>query len=244
MMACRGGGHTTTRRGSPPIPTNPSGGLTLSDPGLRWGAIIIFPAMPVRGPSPWADRDLDFGGGAALSGTIQRVNAKENDMETVKDGKFVTVAYTGTLENGDVFDTSQGRQPLEVQVGAGQLIEGFEKALLGMALNEKKVFTLAPNEAYGDRDDDLTRDFDRKEIPPEMKPEIGMTVGLNTPDGRQVPAQIVSVDEQTVTVDMNHPMAGKSLTFDIEVVGISDTPTQTPIGCGPGCDCGSGSGCC
>jgi len=165
-------------------------------------------------------------------------------METVDNGKFVSVAYTGTLEDGEVFDTSQGRQPLEVQVGAGQLIEGFEKALLGMALNEKKVFTLAPNEAYGERDEDLTRDFGRNEIPQEMKPEVGMTVGLNTPDGRQVPAQIVSVDEQKVTVDMNHPMAGKSLTFDIEVVGISDTPTQAPIGCGPGCDCSSGSGCC
>jgi len=165
-------------------------------------------------------------------------------METVDNGKFVSVAYTGTLQDGEVFDTSQGRQPLEVQVGAGQLIEGFEKALLGMALNEKKVFTLAPNEAYGERDEDLTRDFDRNEIPQKMKPEVGMTVGLNTPDGRQVPAQIVSVDEEKVTVDMNHPMAGKSLTFDIEVVGISDTPTQAPIGCSPGCDCSSGSGCC
>ncbi|MGD8366046.1 MAG: peptidylprolyl isomerase [Desulfobacterales bacterium] len=165
-------------------------------------------------------------------------------MDTVENGKFVSVAYTGTLENGEVFDTSREGQPMEVQVGTGQLIEGFEKALMGMAVNEKKVFTIGPDEAYGDRDESLTRDFARKEVPPELNPEVGMTVGLTTADGRQMPAQIVAVDDEKVTVDMNHPMAGKTLTFDIEVVGISDTPTQAPIGCGPGCDCSSGGGCC
>jgi peptidylprolyl isomerase len=165
-------------------------------------------------------------------------------MDTVENGKFVSVAYTGTLENGEVFDSSEGRQPMEVQVGSGQLIEGFEKALMGMAVNEKKVFTIEPEEAYGERDESMTRDFTRKEVPPEMNPEVGMTVGLTTPEGRQVPAQVVAVDDEKVTIDMNHPMAGKSLTFDIEVVGISDTPTQAPVGCGPGCDCSSGSGCC
>ncbi len=165
-------------------------------------------------------------------------------MQTVEKGKFVSVAYKGTLEDGEVFDTSEGRQPLEVQVGAGQLIEGFEKALVGMTLNEKKVFTLEPEEAYGNRDESLTRDFAREEIPAEMNPEVGMTVGLTTPDGRQMPAQIVSVDDEKVTVDLNHPMAGKSLTFAIEVVGISDAPTQAQPGCGSGCDCSSGSGCC
>jgi peptidylprolyl isomerase len=170
--------------------------------------------------------------------------AKEIGMEKVEEGKFVSVAYTGTLDDGEVFDTSEGRQPLEVEVGTGQLIEGFEKALMGMSLNEKKVFTLDPEEAYGDRDESLTRDFDRKEVPPELDPQVGMTVGLTSPDGRQVPAQIVAVDEEKVTIDMNHPMAGKSLTFDIEVVGISDTATQAPMGCGSGCDCSSNSGCC
>lgn len=165
-------------------------------------------------------------------------------MDTVEKGKFVSVAYTGTLENGEVFDTNREGQPMEVQVGSGQLIDGFEKALMGMAVNEKKVFTIGPEEAYGDRDESLTRDFGRKEVPPELDPEVGMTVGLTTADGRQVPAQIVAVDDEKVTVDMNHPMAGKSLTFDIEVVGISDTPTQAPMGCGPGCDCSSGGGCC
>ena len=165
-------------------------------------------------------------------------------MEKVVEGKFVSVEYTGTLENGEVFDTSEGRQPLEIKVGSGQLIEGFEKALMGMALNEKKVFSLNPDEAYGERDEELSRDFDRKEVPAELNPEVGMTVGLTAPDGRQVPAQIVAVDDEKVTIDMNHPMAGKTLTFDIEVVGITDTPTQAPIGCGSGCDCSSDSGCC
>lgn len=161
-------------------------------------------------------------------------------MEKVENGIFVSVDYKGTLENGEVFDTSRGRRPLEIQMGAGQLIKGFENELMGMALNEKKVFTLAPEDAYGKRDESLTRSFPRSEVPPEMNPQIGMTVGLTTPEGHQVPAQIVHLDDEKLTMDLNHPLAGESLTFDIEVVGISATPTQKPMSCGSGCDCSSG----
>ena len=163
-------------------------------------------------------------------------------MEKVENGMFISVDYKGTLQNGHVFDTSQGRQPLEVEMGAGQLIKGFEKALLGMALNEKKTFTLEPEEAYGQRDESLRRAFSRSDVPPEMNPEVGQTVVLTTPQGQQIPTRIVQVDNETVTVDPNHPLAGESLTFEIEVVGISSTPTQAPAGCGSGCDCSSG--CC
>ncbi len=163
-------------------------------------------------------------------------------MVKVAKDKFVSVEYTGTLEDGEVFDTSQGRQPLEIQMGAGQLIKGFEDALDGMALNEKKTFTLAPEEAYGHRDESLTRDFPRKDVPPEMNPQAGQTVALHDGQGQQIPATIVDVNDEHVTVDLNHPMAGKSLTFDIEVVNISDAPTQMPAGCGEGCDCASGCG--
>ena len=168
---------------------------------------------------------------------------KEKIVEKVENGMFVSVDYKGSLQNGEVFDTSQGRQPLEIQLGAGQLIKGFEKELLGMAVNEKKVFTLQPEDAYGHKDENLTQSFPRSEVPPEMTPKVGMTVGLHTPEGRQVPARITHVDDEKLTMDLNHPLAGESLTFEIEVVGISSTPTQTPAACGSGCSCSSGCEC-
>ena len=161
-------------------------------------------------------------------------------MDKVSDGLYVSVDYKGTLQDGQVFDSSEGRAPLEVQMGAGQLIEGFEKALMGMALNEKKTFTLSPEEAYGKVDENRKHTFSLNEVPAEMNPQVGQTVGLTTQDGRQVPAQIIAVDDKGVTVDLNHPLAGQSLTFEIEVVDISDTPTQS-AGCGCGCDCSSGT---
>ena len=161
-------------------------------------------------------------------------------MEKVENDIFVSVDYKGTLENGQVFDKSHGRQPLEIQMGAGQLIKGFENELMGMALNEKKVFTLAPEDAYGQRDENLKQSFPRSEVPPEMNPRVGMTIGLTTPEGRQMPARIVHLDDEQLTMDLNHPLAGESLTFEIEVVGINSTPTQTPMSCGSGCDCSSG----
>ena len=155
-------------------------------------------------------------------------------MDKVETGHYVTVHYKGTLENGEMFDTSEERHPMEVHMGAGQVITGFEKALMGMALNEKKVFTLDPEEAYGFRDESLTHSFARSEIPAEMDVEVGQTVALSSPEGQQVPAQVIEADDQKVVVDLNHPLAGKTLTFDIEVVGISNSPTQQPAGCGTG----------
>ncbi len=166
-------------------------------------------------------------------------------MEKAANGKFVSVEYTGTLQNGEVFDSSKGRQPLEVHMGAGQMIPGFEKALQGMALNEKKTFTLSPDEAYGERDESCTQSIDRKEVPPGFTPEVGMTVGLSAPTGQQIPAQITEVTDEKITLDLNHPLAGESLVFDVEVVGISDTPTQVSAcsgGCASGCDTDSGCG--
>ena len=164
-------------------------------------------------------------------------------MVKVANDLFVSVEYTGTLENGDVFDTSNGRQPLEIQMGAGQLIKGFEQALEGMTVSEKKTFTLEPDDAYGQIDKSLTRTFPRADVPPEMNPKVGQTVGLHDGNGQQIPATIVAVDDKNVTVDLNHPMAGKALTFDIEGGGISETPTQTPADCGSGCGCDCSSGC-
>ncbi len=162
-------------------------------------------------------------------------------MEKVENGLYVSVDYKGRLDNGEIFDSSQGGQPLEVQMGVGQLIEGFERELMGMSLNDKKEFTLKPEEAYGERDESLTRDFARSDFPAEIEPQVGMTIALQTPEGRQMPAQITFLDEKNLSVDLNHPLAGETLTFEIEVVGISEKPTQNRDRCGCGCDCSSGS---
>ena len=170
-------------------------------------------------------------------------------MEKVESGLFVSVEYKGTLDNGEIFDTSEGRQPLEVQMGAGNVIPGFESAIMGMSINETKTFTLSPEEAYGHRDDSRMHDFPKAEIPEGMKPEVGQTLMLSTPQGQQIPARVDSIDDEKVTFDLNHPLAGQTLTFNIEVVGISETATQQQGGCGThcsssGCGCGDSGGCC
>lgn len=164
-------------------------------------------------------------------------------MQKVENGMFVSVTYTGTLEDGEVFDTSEGRRPLEFRTGAGQLIKGFEDAVKGMSLNEQKEFTLKPEDAYGLRDENQFHTFPRSELPENMKPKVGDIVAFSGPQGQRVPATLMKMDDESLTFDLNHPLAGKSLTFAIEVVGISDTPTQETQGCGSGCDCSSGCSC-
>ena len=160
-------------------------------------------------------------------------------MQKVENELFVSLHYKGTLQNGEMFDSSEERGPLEVQMGAGQLIAGLEKALMGMSLNEKKVLTIEPENAYGFVDKSLTHSFARSDVPSEMTPEVGQVVALASPEGQQIPAQIIEVTDEKVVVDMNHPLAGETLTFDIEVVGISKTPTQEHSGCGGSCVCSS-----
>jgi len=158
-------------------------------------------------------------------------------LEKVENGTYISVEYTGTLGNGQVFDSSKGRQPLEIHMGAGEMIKGFEAQLMGMALNEKKMFTLSPEDAYGPRNADMMQSIPRSEVPPDMDAQVGMIVGLITSEGNQVPARIVGLDDEQLTMDLNHPLAGESLTFEIEVVGISSTPTQESTGCHSGCEC-------
>ena len=170
-------------------------------------------------------------------------------MQKVENGLFVSVEYTGTLDNGEEFDSSKGRLPLEVQIGAGNVIPGFESALMGMAVNETKTFTLPPEEAYGDHDKSRVYDFPKSDIPQGMEPEVGQILALTTKDGQQIPARVDRIEDETVVFDLNHPLAGQALTFSIEVVGISETKTQTQESCGCGSTCASGScgddsGCC
>jgi peptidylprolyl isomerase len=162
-------------------------------------------------------------------------------MTNVENGLFVSVDYKGTLDNGTVFDTSANRQPLEFQMGEGQVIKGVEENLMGMAINEKKTFTITPDKAYGDRDESLTQTFSRSVMPPEMVPQPGQIIGLQSENGQQIPGTITEVRDDDFSVDLNHPLAGESLTFDVEIVGISETPIQKQCDCNEqGCDCSSG----
>ncbi len=141
--------------------------------------------------------------------------------DKAKDGDTVKVDYTLTLEDGSVFDTSEGAEPLEFEIGAGQMIPGFEKAVIGMKSGESKKVTLKPEEAYGDRDEQLTAVVDRSELPAEMVPEVGLLLQAQGEDGSISVVTITAVTDTTVTIDGNHPLAGKTLTFDIKLVEIT-----------------------
>jgi FKBP-type peptidyl-prolyl cis-trans isomerase 2 len=143
-------------------------------------------------------------------------------MAKVKKGDKVKINYTGKLEDGKVFDSSEGREPLEFEVGSGKVIPGFDKAVEGMDLNEEKTFTLKSEEAYGPVRKEMVQEFPRDKLPKEPEPKEGMMLLLTAPDGRQMPAKIVKVSEDKVSVDLNHPLAGKDLTFEVKVVGVNE----------------------
>jgi FKBP-type peptidyl-prolyl cis-trans isomerase SlpA len=141
-------------------------------------------------------------------------------MSTVKEKDVVRVHYTGKLANGDVFDSSVDKEPLEFTMGEGQIIPGFEKGLMDMAVNEKKTVEIPMADAYGPHSEELIQDVPKAELPAEVKPEVGMQLMSKLPDGREIPLVITEVAEDKITVDANHPLAGKDLTFDLELVEI------------------------
>lgn len=143
-------------------------------------------------------------------------------MSKVKDGDTVKVHYTGTLEDGTVFDTSREREPLEFTLGGGQLIPGFEKAVLGMAEGDTTEVSIESGDAYGERRDDLELEVSKSDLPDNIEPEVGMQLQMQQEEGRAIPVQITDVEEEYVTLDANHPLAGKDLNFEIELVEISD----------------------
>ena len=139
-----------------------------------------------------------------------------------KNGDTVSVEYTGTLKDGSVFDSSERHgQPLKFTLGQGQLLPKFEAAVTGMKLGEEKTFTLTPTEAYGEYNEKLKDEIDRSKLPAKPDPKPGMVLGLNMPNGQKARATIVKVSGDKVTVDMNHPLAGKTLTFIIKIAKIA-----------------------
>jgi peptidylprolyl isomerase len=143
--------------------------------------------------------------------------------QKVKDGDTVKVDYTLTLDDGTVYDTSEGKEPLEFTLGDNKVIKGFEKAVLGMKVGETKTMTIPPDEAYGQYHDELVYVLDKSnlpELPAGEEPQVGQKLQGTDSNGQTVIATIIKVDETTVTVDANHPLAGKNLTFEITLVEI------------------------
>lgn len=141
-------------------------------------------------------------------------------MSQVQANDKVRVHYTGKLEDGKVFDSSLEREPLEVQLGEGKLIPGFEAGLVDMAVNEKKTIQIPAAQAYGESNPDLVQEVPKGQLPPDIKPEVGMGLVSRTPEGREIQLVVSDVKDETIVVDANHPLAGKDLTFEVEVIDI------------------------
>ena len=142
-------------------------------------------------------------------------------MSQVKQNDTVKVHYTGKLVDGQVFDTSEGKEPIEFTLGLGQLIPGFEKGLLDMKVNERKTIHIPKEEAYGEPRAELVQEVEKSQLPEEITPEVGMGLVSKTPDGQEMNLVVSEVKENTIVVDGNHPLAGKDLIFDLEVVEIN-----------------------
>lgn len=142
-------------------------------------------------------------------------------MSKAKNGDTVKVHYTGKLNDGSVFDSSENREPLEFQLGSGQLIPGFEKAVNGMTVGDSTTVTIPANEAYGDVNEELILSVEKDRLPADIQPEVGMQLQVQQPNGQPVPVVISDVTDSIVKLDANHPLAGKDLTFHIEVVEIA-----------------------
>jgi len=141
-------------------------------------------------------------------------------MTQAKAGDTVRIHYTGTLDNGTRFDSSEGREPLEFNLGGGQVIPGFDAAVDGMAVGESKTVTIPAAEAYGERHEQLVQQVPREMLPDTIKPAVGMQLQSQSPEGQVMNLVVTEVNDASITVDANHPLAGQALTFSIELVEI------------------------
>ena len=141
-------------------------------------------------------------------------------MSQVKENDTVKVHYTGKLKNGQVFDSSLEREPLEFTLGKGMLIPGFEKAVIDMKVNDKKTVEIPVNEAYGEVRQELFHKVERQQLPEEIKPEVGLGLVSRDAQGNEHQFRIVEVNDDNVIVDGNHPLAGQDLVFDLELIEI------------------------
>ncbi len=142
-------------------------------------------------------------------------------MGKVKEGDTVKVHYTGKLANGEVFDSSEGRQPLEFTIGNGSLIQGFEKGVVGMDVGDTKTIEISPEEGYGERRDELVVEVNKNDFPDTVTPTVGQRLQIRQQGSDPIVVTITELKEETVTLDANHPLAGYTLFFDVELVSVS-----------------------
>jgi len=138
----------------------------------------------------------------------------------IEAGKTVKVHYKGTLNDGTVFDSSEGRGPIEFEIGAGTVIPGFESTVSEMAVEETKSVTIPCAKAYGVINEDMVGQIPRTHLPEDIEPEVGMVLSMQSPDGEEMPVRIVDLDEEHLTLDANHPLAGQDLTFELTLIEI------------------------
>lgn len=141
-------------------------------------------------------------------------------MSEAKNGSLVKVHYTGKLEDGTQFDSSQGGNPLEFTVGNGEVIPGFEQAVVGMNIGDSKTVEVSPEQAYGEHREDRVLNMEKEKLPENITPEVGLRLQAKQPDDTVITFTVTDVSEDSVTLDANHPLAGKNLTFDIELVDV------------------------
>ncbi|GAA3925225.1 FKBP-type peptidyl-prolyl cis-trans isomerase [Chitinophaga oryziterrae] len=138
----------------------------------------------------------------------------------VKNGDTVRVHYHGRLTDGTTFDSSEGRDPLEFQVGAGMVIKGFDNGVIDMKVGDKRTLEIPVDEAYGPKNAELIMEFPKDNIPAELNPEVGMDLQMSNPEGQVFPVKVAAIGSEFITLDANHPLAGEALVFDIELVEI------------------------
>jgi len=151
-------------------------------------------------------------------------------MKAVEKGDKIKVEYVGTLEDGTIFDSSENHgAPLEFEVGAGQLIKGFDNGVVGMKIGEEKEITIQPEEGYGQYNPDFLKDMPKDMFPEDQPIEIGMFFMIDLPDGRKTPVRVSKITDENVTVDFNPPLAGKTLIFKIKVIEIAEWTKKAMI---------------
>lgn len=141
-------------------------------------------------------------------------------MQQAKSGDTVKVHYHGKLADGSTFDSSEGKEPLEFEIGSGSVIEGFDSGVTGMQVGDKKTVTIPSDQAYGERNEEYVFEYPLENFPADMKPEEGMQLTMSTESGQHIPVVVTAVKENAVVLDANHPLAGEDLTFDLELMEI------------------------
>ena len=141
-------------------------------------------------------------------------------MEKVKEGDTVSLHYTGSLDDGTVFDSSEGSEPLSFTIGSGQVIQGFDEGVRGMEVGETRDIAISPDQAYGDYHEELVKVVPRAAFPPDVTPAVGLGFDLELPSGQTLPVRIIDIQDDDVTLDANHLLAGETLNFHVRLISI------------------------